>query len=127
MIDKKLIADPDVHYGSAKGATRTFTLQRITAALNVLFLIFLIWFVASLAGADRAEMVATIRNPFVAIVLALLIVNVSVHMRIGMREIIEDYLDEGRTNRLAMTVNDVFALVIAVGGLLSVAKIVFWG
>ena len=127
MIDRKLIADPQVHYGSAKGATRAFTLQRITAALNVLFLIFLIWFVASLAGAERAQMVATIRNPFVAIILALLIVNVSVHMRIGMREIIEDYLDEGRTNRLAMTVNDVFALVIAVGGLLSVAKIVFWG
>jgi succinate dehydrogenase hydrophobic anchor subunit len=47
-------------------------------------------------------------------------------MRIGMREIIEDYLD-GRTNRLAMTVNDMFALVICVVGLLCVAKIVFWG
>jgi succinate dehydrogenase / fumarate reductase membrane anchor subunit len=72
-------------------------------------------------------MLSTIRNPFVAIVLALLIVNVSIHMRIGMREIIEDYMDEGRTNRLAMTVNDVFALVISVIGLAAVAKIVFWG
>ncbi len=127
MIDKKLIADPDVHYGSPKAATRTFTLQRITAALNVLFLMFLVWFVASLAGAERAAMLSTIRNPFVAIVLALLVVNVSLHMRIGMREIIEDYMDEGRTNRLAMTVNDLFALVISVTGLAAVAKIVFWG
>jgi hypothetical protein len=36
-------------------------------------------------------------------------------------------MDEGRTNRLAMTVNDVFALVISVIGLAAVAKIVFWG
>jgi succinate dehydrogenase / fumarate reductase, membrane anchor subunit len=127
MIDKKLIADPGSHYGSPKAATRTFALQRITGALNVLFLMFLVWFVASLAGAERAQMASTIRNPFVAIVLALLIVNVSLHMRIGMREIIEDYMDEGRTNRLAMTVNDVFALAIAVLGLAAVAKIVFWG
>jgi succinate dehydrogenase / fumarate reductase membrane anchor subunit len=101
--------------------------QRITGALNVLFLVFLVWLVASLAGADRAEMLGTVRNPFVALVLALLIVNVSLHMRIGMREIIEDYMDEGRTNRLAMTVNDVFALIICVLGLASVVKIVFWG
>ncbi len=127
MIDKKLIADPQVHYGSPGAATRAFTLQRITAALNVLFLIFLVWLVVNLAGAARAQMLATVRNPFVAIVLALLIVNVTLHMRIGMREIIEDYMDEGRVNRLAMLLNDIFALAICLIGLISVATIVFWG
>jgi succinate dehydrogenase / fumarate reductase membrane anchor subunit len=127
VIDKRLIADPQVHYGSPKAATRAFTLQRLTAALNVLFLIFLVWLVVNLAGAERAQMLATVRNPFVAIVLALLIVNVTLHMRIGMREIIEDYMDEGRVNRLAMFLNDIFALAICLIGLISVATIVFWG
>ena len=127
MIDKRLIADPQVHYGSPKAATRAFTLQRITAALNVLFLIFLVWLVINLAGAERAQMLTTVKNPLVASVLLLLIVNVSLHMRIGMREIIEDYLEEGRVNRLAMLVNDIFALAICLIGLISVATILFWG
>jgi succinate dehydrogenase / fumarate reductase membrane anchor subunit len=127
VIDKKLIADPQTHYGSPRAATRTFMLQRITAALNVFFLVFLVWLVVNLAGAERAQMLTTVRNPFVAIVLALLIVNVTLHMRIGMREIIEDYMDEGRVNRLAMLLNDIFALAICLIGLISVATIMFWG
>lgn len=127
MIDKRIIADPTSRYGSAKAATRHFIVQRLTGALNVLFLMFLVWLVVRLAGAGRAEMVAVIANPFVAIVLALLLVNVSAHMRIGMREVIEDYADEERTHRLLLFVNDVFAIGVALVGLVSIAKIVFWG
>ena len=48
-------------------------------------------------------------------------------MRIGMREVIEDYIDEGPTNHLAQRANTAFAILVAVVTLLSVAKIVFWG
>jgi succinate dehydrogenase / fumarate reductase membrane anchor subunit len=126
MIDRRVIADPHTHYGDGHHATGAFRWQRITAALNVFFLAFLIWLVVSLAGAERAQMVATVASPIVAILLALLIVNVCVHMRIGMREIIEDYLAD-RVNRLALLLNDIFALVVAVVGLGSLIKIVFWG
>src|SRR5690606_26624810 len=54
MVDHKTIADPATHYGSPKAATRGFKWQRITAALNIAFLAFLIWLVVSLAGGDRA-------------------------------------------------------------------------
>jgi succinate dehydrogenase membrane anchor subunit len=125
MIDKATIANPKTHYGHA-GGTRTFIIQRITGALNIAFLIFFVWFVVRLAGADRASMIEVVRNPIVAIVLCLLIINVCVHMRIGMLEIIEDYLDEDHTNRLARTANNVFAIAVAVLTILSVIKIVFW-
>jgi succinate dehydrogenase / fumarate reductase membrane anchor subunit len=125
MIDKATISNPGTHYG--KGGTREFMTQRITAMLNVLFLIFFVWFVVRLAGADRGQMVDVVRNPFVAIVLCLLIINVCVHMRTGMNEIIEDYLDEDRTNRLARRANTGFAIVVAALTVISVAKIVFWG
>ena len=127
MIDRKIIADPAVHYGSPRAATRTFILQRLTGALNVLFLAFFAWLVVRLAGAGRAEMVEVIANPVVAIVLGLLIVNVCLHMRLGMREIIEDYLDEGRVNRLGLLLNDMFAVGVGLIALLSLIKIVFWG
>jgi succinate dehydrogenase / fumarate reductase membrane anchor subunit len=127
MIDKKIIADPQSRYGSARAATRHFMVQRLTGMANILFLLFFVWFVVRLAGAERAEMVAVVAHPVVAIVLSLLIVNVVLHMRIGMREIIEDYLDEGRVNRFSLLCNDMFALGIALLGLGSIAKIVFWG
>ncbi len=127
LADKKTIADPATHYGSPQAATRAFKWQRLTGALNVFFLGFLIWLVVSLAGADRAAMVAAIASPIVAIVLALLVCNVCLHMRIGMREIIEDYVHDPRLGRLAMTLNDVFALLVAAAALVSLTKIVFWG
>lgn len=126
MTDKRLIADPTTHYGSPKAATRSFVTQRLTGALNVLFLGFLVWLVVRLAGAERVEMVAVVANPFVAIVLGLLIVNVCVHMRIGMREIVEDYLED-RLNRLALIINDIFVLGVGLISLASLVKIVFWG
>ena len=127
MIDRAIVANPTTRYGSARAATRHFITQRLTGALNVLFLIFFVWLVVRLAGADRAEMVAVIANPLVAIVLALLLVNVTIHMRIGLREVIEDYLDEERSNRLALRLNTAFTAAIALIGLASIAKIVFWG
>lgn len=125
MIDKATIANPTTHYGH--GGTRTFIVQRVTAALNVLFTLFFVWFVLHVAGADRAQMVEVVRNPIVAIILCLLIINVCIHMRIGMNEVIEDYMDEGRTHKLARVANTAFAVIVAALTVLSVAKIAFWG
>ena len=127
MIDKATIADPKTHYGEGKHATREFKTQRWTGMLNVLFAIFFVWFVVRLAGADRAEMVEVVRNPFVALGVVLLIINVSIHMRIGMHEVIMDYLDEGKQNRLAILANNAFAILVPAVTILAVAKIVFWG
>ena len=126
MIDKATISNPRTHYGSGRHATREFKTQRFTAMLNILFAIFFVWFVVRLAGAERAEMVEVVRNPLVALGLVLLIVNVSIHMRIGMHEVIEDYLYEGQ-NKVANLANNVFAVVIPAVTVLAVAKIVFWG
>ncbi len=101
--------------------------QRVTGALNVLFTLFFVWFVVRLAGADRAEMISVVHNPFVAIILALLIVNVCIHMRIGMREVIEDYVHGETVNRLSRLANTAFAVLVAVLALASIAKIVILG
>ena len=127
MIDKATIANPKTKYGDAKHATSEFKAQRLTGMFNVLFAIFFVWFVVRLAGAERAEMVEVVRNPLVALGVVLLIVNVSIHMRIGMHEVIMDYLDEGKQNRLAVVANNVFAVVVPAVTILAVAKIVFWG
>jgi succinate dehydrogenase / fumarate reductase membrane anchor subunit len=127
MIDRKTIADPRTHYGNGRHATGSFKWQRITAAINVLGLVFLVWLVVNLAGADRAAFVATLANPFVALAAAMMILSATIHMRIGMREIIEDYVHDPRLSRLSFGVNDIFTLGVAVVALGSLIKIVFWG
>jgi succinate dehydrogenase / fumarate reductase membrane anchor subunit len=126
-IDQRTIGTPTTHFGSPKASTQSFKLQRITAALNIAFLAFLIWLVVTLARADYATMIATLRNPLVWIPLILLLVNVPIHMRIGMREIIEDYVHDPRLNRFSLMLNTFFAIVIGLFGILAVLKIVIWG
>lgn len=125
--DLKTIATPKTHYGSGKAATRHFKTQRLTGALNIVLLAFLVWLVIALAPADHTSFVAAIRNPLVWIPLVLMLVIVPVHMRIGMREIIEDYVHDPRLNRFSLMLNSFFALVIGIVGIGAVLKIVFWG
>ena len=126
-IDQRTIATPTSHYGSPKAATTSFKLQRLTAMANIAFLAFLIWLVVTLARSDYAAMIATLRSPLIWIPLVLLLINVPIHMRIGMREIIEDYVHDPRLNRLSLGVNDIFTILIALAALASLIKIVFWG
>lgn len=120
------IQTPSTHYGNAKASTRHFITQRVTGALNIVFTLFIVWFVVSLAGKAPAEMVALAANPFVAIGLMLLVVNVAIHMRNGMRDVIEDYFDKGE-HSWAMLANNLFTGFVLVVALVSIAKLVFWG
>jgi succinate dehydrogenase / fumarate reductase membrane anchor subunit len=120
------IQNPATRYGRAKASTRHFITQRITGAINIVFSIFIIWFVVSLAGRAPAEMIELARNPFVAIGLVLLVVNVSIHMRNGMRDTVEDYFDKGE-HGWAMLANNLFVGFFFVVALGAIAKLVFWG
>ena len=122
--DDKQVSQPKTDTATVAGE---FVVQGITGAPNVLFTVLRLVRVR-LAGADRAEMVMVLRDhPAVAIGLVLLIINVCIHMRIGMHEIIQDYLDEEKHNRLANWANNAFAILVAVLTILAVAKISFWG
>jgi succinate dehydrogenase / fumarate reductase membrane anchor subunit len=71
-------------------------------------------------------MIALARNPFVALGLTLLVVNVAIHMRNGMRDVLEDYF-AGQVYSLLMMLNTLFCIIIAVAGVASILKLVFWG
>jgi succinate dehydrogenase / fumarate reductase, membrane anchor subunit len=126
VITKNVIADPKTHYGNARASTRHFILQRTTGAINIAFLGMLLFLVIRLAGEDRMDVVALVGNPWIGLPLAFLIANVATHMRNGMRDTLEDYL-HGRMYRLVMSLNTFFCLLIAVAGIGSVLKLVFWG
>lgn len=120
------VQNPSTHYGNAKASTRHFLTQRVTGAVNIVFTLFIVWFVVSLAGKAPAEMIVLARNPFVALGLALLVINVATHMRNGMRDVIEDYFDKGEHSP-AMLANNVFVGFFVLVALGAIAKLVFWG
>jgi|TARA_R100000365_G_C2698882_1_gene38095 succinate dehydrogenase / fumarate reductase membrane anchor subunit len=126
VITTETIADPKTHYGDANASTRHFITQRLTGAINIAFLLLLLFVVVRLAGQDRADVVGLLGNWFVGIPFAGLIAIAAIHMRNGMRDTLEDYL-AGSLYRLAMLLNTLFCLAVALLGAGAVLKIVFWG
>jgi succinate dehydrogenase / fumarate reductase membrane anchor subunit len=113
--------------GSAHEGPEHFMKQRITAAANLILLSFAVGLIASLAGADLATVKATLAHPVVAIALLALIVSVTVHMRIGMQVIVEDYVHGEGLKMLLLLGNTFFAAAIAAVSIFAVLKLSFGG
>ncbi|MBB4065229.1 succinate dehydrogenase, hydrophobic membrane anchor protein [Gellertiella hungarica] len=113
--------------GSAKDGTEHFWRQRLTAVSNVFLISFFIIFMVLYAGAPYQEMIAVLHNPLVAIVCAFVILSVTIHMRLGMQIIIEDYV-HGEIGKVALLIlNTFFAVVVAGAAIFALLKIAFAG
>lgn len=111
--------------GSAKEGTDHFWLQRLTAVANAILVIFAVWMVVRIVGADYATVRATLRNPLVSVGLALLILSVVVHMRIGMQTIIEDYVHSDGRKVILVMLNTFFTIAIGAVCVLAIVKLSF--
>ncbi len=78
--------------GAAHDGTQHFWMQRVTAIANLPLVIFLVWFIITHLGASRADVVASIKNPFIALALALAMISICWHMKLGLQMVIEDYV-----------------------------------
>ena len=113
--------------GSAKEGTDHFWKQRLTAVANVPLILFLIWMVISLVGADHAEVVGTLSNPFVSLMLLGVILSVCWHMKLGMQVVLEDYIhSEGKKIALVI-LNNFFCISIGFASAFAVLKLGFGG
>jgi len=110
--------------GSAKEGADHFWQQRLTAVANIFLIVWLVWLVASLAGADYATVRGALSNPFVAIGLMLLILSGVFHMRLGMQTIIEDYVSDGLKVVLLM-LNTFFAIAVGLASFFAILKLSF--
>jgi succinate dehydrogenase / fumarate reductase membrane anchor subunit len=110
--------------GSAKSGTEHWWLQRLTAIANIPLVIFLIAFVLWHLGADRAALVASVKHPLVAILLAMSFLSILWHMRLGMQVIIEDYVHGGM--RLACLIGNMFfTIALAIAALYAILAMSF--
>lgn len=112
---------------STNKGTATFIRQRVTGALNIPLIGFFVWLIVSLQGADRAQMVATFSNPVVWLLMLALLGSALVHMRIGMNEIIEDYVHTPALHTLAKLANTIFTVAVGAIAAVSVLVLAFGG
>ena len=113
--------------GSARDGTDTFWRQRITALAFIPLVIFFVIFLIAHAGAPYEEVVDSLSNPFIAVLLGLMLIAGLIHMRIGMQEIIDDYIHGEKTKFLAVMANTFFTITIGALCLFAVLKLGFGG
>jgi succinate dehydrogenase / fumarate reductase, membrane anchor subunit len=113
--------------GSAKDGTDHFWRQRLTAVANVPLMIFFVVFMVMYAGKPFAEVIEALSNPFVAVIMGLVVVSGVIHMKLGMQAVIEDYIHAEIPKLLLLMLNTFFTIVIAGLCLFAVLKIAFVG
>jgi succinate dehydrogenase / fumarate reductase membrane anchor subunit len=112
--------------GSAKAGAHHWWLQRVTAAGNVLLLI---WFVVSLfrlPAFDHKTVVTWLGSPFVAVPMILLVANVFWHFRLGLQVVLEDY-QHGESKIIGLILINFYAVGGAALAIFSILKIAFGG
>ncbi len=111
--------------GAAKSGTEHFWQQRVTAIANVPLVLFLLWFIVSHLGAARADVVASLKNPIISVLMILALASIFWHMRLGMQVVIEDYV-HGHGRKLAAVIcNSIFVAVMFALAAYSILKMSF--
>jgi succinate dehydrogenase / fumarate reductase membrane anchor subunit len=109
--------------GAAKHGVGGFVAQRVSAAALVLLVLWGVLAGLQLARADYASAVVWMHAPVNAILLSLLIGVGVFHMRIGMADIILDYIDRPTTKAALLTLNIFAAWLAGAIGVFSVLKV----
>jgi succinate dehydrogenase / fumarate reductase, membrane anchor subunit len=108
--------------GSARKGTETFWRQRLTAIANIPLVIFLILAIVTHIGADYEQVRAYLAQPLVALALLALVISAAIHMRIGLKEIIEDYV-RGGAKLIAILGVTFFAFGVGLACVAAILKI----
>ncbi len=109
--------------GAAHRGTETFWRQRVTAVANIPLVIFLILSIVSHIGASYGEVKAYLASPVVAVLMLALVLSAAIHMRIGLKEIIEDYLHGEGAKVAAILLATFFAIGVGLASVLAIVKI----
>ena len=108
--------------GAAHGGTETFWRQRVTAVANIPLVLFLIWSIVTHIGAGYGEVRSFLAQPIVALLLLALVISAAIHMRIGLKEIIEDYV-HGGLKAIAILLATFFAAGVGLACVVAILKI----
>lgn len=112
--------------GAAHHGVEHWWAQRVTAIANVVLGFCFIVIIGTAAGRPWQEAAAIISGPIVSVLLALFVISVIYHMRLGLQVVIEDYVHDHTVKFAALLANTFFAVLVAGICLFALAKISFF-
>lgn len=110
--------------GAAHEGTGHFWRQRLTGVANLFLLTAFVVLLVALHDGTYADVRAAFANPLVGLVMTLTIVSATIHMRLGMQTIIEDYV-HGDLRVPLQILNTFFSIAVGASCLLAVVKLTF--
>lgn len=111
--------------GSAHSGTHHWMLQRLTALSSLALMAFVLVSFAGLGKYDYETVVGWLVRPLPALVVALLIVSLFWHARLGLQVVIEDYVHEAANKVAVMVLLNLSMFGGAAAGLFLLARVVF--
>lgn len=113
--------------GAAGEGTHGWLMQRFTAVGNLLLVGFLVVSFMLLPDLSYATARGWIAQPVTALALALLLISVFWHARLGLNEMIGDYVHESGNKFAAVLALNLAAFGGAAFGLFCIARLAFGG
>ena len=111
--------------GSARSGTQHFWRQRLTAIANVPLGIGGVILMISLTGRSYPAVRQILASPLVAVLMLLFVLSITVHMKIGMQVIIEDYVHEEKQKLTLLVLNTFYAVAIGLACAFAILKLSF--
>ncbi len=113
--------------GSAKHGAHHWVVQRATAIANVLLTVWLVASLVLMPNFSYEAVAEWLVNPFVAVPLILLLINVFWHIRLGWQVLIEDYVHDAGYKFAAIMALNFYVFGAAALAIFAVAKHAFTG
>lgn len=110
--------------GSARMGTTEAWLVRVTSVALVPLTLGFVWLMLNLLGKDYNGVRAELAHPIPAILLLAFIFAGILHMELGMRSIIVDYIG-GQSRAWALAANTCFAALLALACLYATLRVAF--
>ncbi|HEY1929657.1 MAG TPA: succinate dehydrogenase, hydrophobic membrane anchor protein [Caulobacteraceae bacterium] len=111
--------------GSAKHGVGHFIAERVSSVALILLTIWLVWVALAVARGGYAEARSILASPVNAAIAVLLIVVGLYHAMIGMRVIVEDYIEKPLTKAALLMLNTFVGWAAAAIATVSILKIAF--
>ncbi|MBN9021360.1 MAG: succinate dehydrogenase, hydrophobic membrane anchor protein [Rhizobiales bacterium] len=111
--------------GSAHEGTMHHWRQRLTGLSNLILITGFVILVVALIGRPHDRVVEIIGHPIVSVWLLLMVISISVHMRIGMQIVIEDYVHGHTRKHLLLILNTFFTIAVGAVSVFAILRIAF--